>query len=61
MNIMKRTDNFDVCTNGTLSLSNNECTNNLATETGDQSNFEGTAENIVVAQIITMESESLVL
>lgn len=61
---MKRTDKLDVCTNGTSSLPNTEniiSASNLETATGDQFTFEGTAENIVVGEVITMESESLVL
>lgn len=62
---MKRTDKLDVCTNGTASsLPNTEniiSASNLETATGDQFTFEGTAENIVVGEVITMESESLVL
>lgn len=62
---MKRTDKLDVCTNGTVSslpnTENNISASNLETTTGDQFTFEGTAENIVVGEVIKMESESLVL
>lgn len=59
---MDSVDVVPTSTNGTLSLPNRDSSaRNLTTDTGDQFTFEGTAENIVVGQIITMESESLVL
>lgn len=60
---MDSVDVVPTSTNGTLSLPNRDSSaRNLTTDTGDQFTFEGTAENIVVVgQIITMESESLVL